>query len=123
MGRVSISSHLADAVLSISSRSGRVLMEAATLPVVIPMWLSGFDQLMPEGRSFPYNYIPRPGKHLSVTFGEPLEPGELEALRANVGHTDPEIAQTRIAVTDVLHRAVEGLGRSVSGDLLARTPK
>ncbi|KAJ7122763.1 acyltransferase-domain-containing protein [Mycena epipterygia] len=102
---------------------GRVLMEAATLPVIIPMWLSGFDQIMPEGRSFPYNYIPRPGKHLSVTFGEPLEPSELLALRTNTGHADPEIAQTRIAVTDVLHRAVEGLGRSVSGDLLARTPK
>ncbi|KAJ7499244.1 acyltransferase-domain-containing protein [Mycena latifolia] len=102
---------------------GRVLMEASTMPVIIPMWLSGFDTLMPEGRSFPYNYLPRPGKHLSVTFGEPLDPRELEALRATAGHTDAEIAQTRIAVTAAVHRAVEALGRSVSGNLLTRTPE
>jgi monolysocardiolipin acyltransferase len=98
-------------------------MEASTLPVIVPMWLSGFDALMPEGRSFPYNYLPRPGKHLSVTFGEPLDPRELEALRASAGYTDTEIAQTRIAVTAAVHRAVEALGRSVSGNLLTRTPE
>ncbi|KAJ7688414.1 acyltransferase-domain-containing protein [Mycena rosella] len=102
---------------------GRVLMEASTMPVIIPMWLSGFDTLMPEGRSFPYNYLPRLGKHLSVTFGEPLDPREIEALRSNAGQTDAEIAETRIAVTAAVHRAVEALGRSVSGDLLRRTPE
>ncbi|KAJ6567189.1 acyltransferase-domain-containing protein [Mycena vulgaris] len=102
---------------------GRVLMEASTMPVIVPMWLSGFDTLMPEGRSFPYNYLPRLGKHLSVTFGEPLDPTELKALRANAGQTDAEIAQTRIAVTAAVHRAVEALGRSVSGNLLTRTPE
>ncbi|KAJ7755613.1 acyltransferase-domain-containing protein [Mycena maculata] len=102
---------------------GRVLMEAAALPPIIPMWLSGFDTLMPEGRAFPYKYLPRPGKHLSVTFGEPLDPCELEALRASAGTTDAEIAQTRIAITAAVHRAVEALGRSVSGPLLIRTPE
>ncbi|KAJ7179438.1 hypothetical protein C8R46DRAFT_1073773 [Mycena filopes] len=94
---------------------GRVLMEASTLPVIIPMWLSGFDTLMPEGRSFPYNYLPRLGKHLSVTFGAPLELGELEALRKSAGSTEAEIG------TDP--DPVEALGRSVSGDLLRRTPE
>jgi monolysocardiolipin acyltransferase len=98
-------------------------MEAATLPVIIPMWITGFDSLMPEGRSFPYKYLPRLGKHLSVTFGEPLDLKELEAMRMTARSTDTEIAQTRILVTSVLHRAVEGLGRSVSGNLLARTPE
>ncbi|KAJ7087169.1 acyltransferase-domain-containing protein [Mycena belliarum] len=102
---------------------GRVLMEASTIPVTLPMWLSGFDTLMPEGRSFPYNYLPRPGKHLSVTFGEPLDPRELEGLRAAPRNTEAEIAKTRIAVTAAVHRAVEALGRSVSGNLLTRTPK
>ncbi|KAJ6539026.1 acyltransferase-domain-containing protein [Mycena capillaripes] len=103
---------------------GRVLMEATTLPVIIPMWLTGFDTLMPEGRSFPFNYLPRPGTHLSVTFGEPLDLSELEALRMTTTHnTEEEIAQTRILMTSVLHRAVEALGRSVSGKLLARTPE
>ncbi|KAJ7873300.1 acyltransferase-domain-containing protein [Mycena olivaceomarginata] len=104
---------------------GRVLMEASTLPVIIPMWIAGFDSLMPEGRSFPYKYLPRPGTHLSVTFGAPLDLRELEALRmtTTAHNTDEEIAQTRIQITSTLHRAVEALGRSISGDLLARTPE
>ena len=58
-------------------------MEAAVPPIVIPMWLTGFNHLMPEGRSFPYKYFPRPGTQLSVTFGDPV-PGERiqQALRA-----------------------------------------
>jgi len=57
-------------------------MEAAVPPVVIPMWLTGFNHLMPEGRPFPYKYFPRPGAQLSVTFGDPV-PGERiqQALR------------------------------------------
>lgn len=47
-------------------------MECQTPPVIIPMWLTGFDQLMPEGRPFPYKYIPRFGAELSVTFGSPI---------------------------------------------------
>ncbi|KAJ3574527.1 hypothetical protein NP233_g1711 [Leucocoprinus birnbaumii] len=51
---------------------GRMVMESTTPPVIIPMWLTGFDQLMPEGRAFPYKYFPRPGAELSVTFGDPI---------------------------------------------------
>ncbi len=36
------------------------------------MWLTGFEHLMPEGRPFPYNFIPRFGAKLSVTFGTPI---------------------------------------------------
>lgn len=53
-------------------------MEAATPPVVIPMFVTGFDQLMPEGRRFPYKYFPRPGAHLTVTFGPPIPPDEIK---------------------------------------------
>jgi len=51
---------------------GRMIMECKMPPVIIPMWLTGFDQLMPEGRPFPYKYIPRFGAELSVTFGHPI---------------------------------------------------
>jgi len=62
---------------------GRILMETAVPPVVIPMWLTGFDKLMPEHRSFPWKYIPRPGVKLSITFGNPLSPEDIQtALRA-----------------------------------------
>ncbi|KAF9452156.1 acyltransferase-domain-containing protein [Macrolepiota fuliginosa MF-IS2] len=51
---------------------GRMVMESKTPPVIIPMWLTGFEQLMPEGRAFPYKYFPRPGAELTVTFGNPI---------------------------------------------------
>lgn len=59
-------------------------MEAKVPPVVIPMWLTGFDKLMPEGRTFPYKYLPRIGARLTVTFGDPISADEiLEALNVN----------------------------------------
>jgi len=53
-------------------------MDAETLPTIIPIWLSHFDKIMPEPRSFP-RFVPRllgPRLHLpqpvrpTVTFGE-----------------------------------------------------
>ncbi|KAF9057457.1 hypothetical protein BJ165DRAFT_1333965, partial [Panaeolus papilionaceus] len=67
---------------------GRILMSTAQMPVVIPMWIAGFDQLMPEGRAFPYKYLPRTGVNLSVTFGQPVDPEILK--RALLIPQDPE---------------------------------
>lgn len=66
---------------------GRIIMEPSISPIVIPMWLTGFDKLMPEGRTFPYKYFPRPGTRLSVTFGNPLISEINKALRDS--HTPP----------------------------------
>jgi monolysocardiolipin acyltransferase len=52
-------------------------MESKIPPVVIPMWITGFDQLMPEGRPFPHKYFPQVPAQLSVTFGQPVETAEL----------------------------------------------
>ncbi|GJE95938.1 acyltransferase-domain-containing protein [Phanerochaete sordida] len=54
---------------------GRILMEAEQPPTIIPMWLTGFEKLMPEGRNWPYKFFPRRGVALSVNFGEPI-PGD-----------------------------------------------
>jgi monolysocardiolipin acyltransferase len=36
---------------------------------------------MPEGRSKPWKFFPRPGQHVSITFGQPIPEGRLrEAL-------------------------------------------
>ncbi|KAG1756057.1 acyltransferase-domain-containing protein [Suillus lakei] len=51
---------------------GRILMETAVPPLIIPMWLTGFDKLMPEHRSFPYKYFPKLGIKLGVVFGDPI---------------------------------------------------
>jgi len=53
---------------------GRIIMNTHALPTIIPMWLSGFDKLMPEPRSFP-KFIPRlsPRNEISITFGRPID--------------------------------------------------
>ncbi|KAH9946605.1 acyltransferase-domain-containing protein [Amylocystis lapponica] len=64
---------------------GRILMEAAQPPVIIPMWLTGFDRLMPEHRAAPAKFFPRAGVALSVTFGRPVDPRAVrDALAAVV---------------------------------------
>ncbi|EMD35914.1 hypothetical protein CERSUDRAFT_115825 [Gelatoporia subvermispora B] len=59
---------------------GRIIMEAAKPPIIIPMWLTGFHTLMPEGRPFPWKYLPRSGATLSVSFGPPVRTEELEEI-------------------------------------------
>ncbi|CCM00200.1 uncharacterized protein FIBRA_02228 [Fibroporia radiculosa] len=56
---------------------GRILMESNKPPVIIPMWLTGFDQLMPERRQAPWKFFPRPRAALTITFGEPISIDEL----------------------------------------------
>ena len=104
-------------------------METKLPPVVIPMWITGFDQLMPEGRPFPYKYLPRLGARLGVTFGNPIAENELlEALHPNASQSitshepsaigpfadDPSTALIRQKVTAIIHREVEWLGISTT---------
>ncbi|KAH9051590.1 acyltransferase-domain-containing protein [Lactarius deliciosus] len=110
--------------------SGRIVMETPRPPTIIPMWITGFDKLMPEGRHAPWKYLPRPGARLSVTFGAPVSPAAVHGplgteTRSDVvpgeaaeGH-EARRREVRIALTEVVQRAVEVLGRQVSGDLLA----
>jgi len=63
-------------------------METAVPPVIIPMWLTGFDNLMPENRPFPWKFIPRLGCKLSITFGNPLSPQEIQAALRVTSHED-----------------------------------
>ena len=66
-------------------------MDAETPPIIIPIWLSHFDKIMPEPRSFP-RFVPRllgPRQHLpqpvrpTITFGEvfTFSPTIVERLR------------------------------------------
>ena len=88
---------------------------------------------MPEGRRAPWRFFPRPGASLSVTFGAPLSEPSVratlgigssvrESLRDDDGGYVRRRAvaevETRVAVTELVQRAVEVLGRQVSGDLL-----
>ena len=91
---------------------------------------TGFDTLMPEGRSFPWNYIPKLGCKLSITFGEPLLPEEIKAALRIVGqeesiprnnwhspatrlsHTNPAI--DNVCGADRIERVSEGAKESTS---------
>ncbi|KAI9437910.1 acyltransferase-domain-containing protein [Lactarius psammicola] len=112
---------------------GRILMETPRPPTIIPMWITGFDKLMPEGRHAPWKYLPRSGARLSVTFGTPVPPAAVraaldmttreevvpgEAAQAQEEARRRKDREVRIALTEVVQRAVEALGRQVSGDLL-----
>ena len=101
---------------------------------------------MPEGRRAPWKYFPRPSAPLSVTFGAPLSPAVVRATITSAsesvsrrgegrkeqsssidrhldvdGGAEVEV-RVRIALTELLQRAVEVLGRQVSGDLLTGSP-
>ena len=96
---------------------------------------------MPEGRRAPWKFLPRPGARLSVTFGAPLSPAAVRAkmvsgIELELGlwrdvegkqqqsrqvKVDGEV-EVRIALTELVQRAVEGLGRQVSGDVLTGSP-
>lgn len=71
-------------------------METKVPPVVIPMWLTGFDELMPDGRPFPYKYIPKIGVRLGVTFGQPISADEIR-LALDVSRSDRDVDPTAIA--------------------------
>ena len=131
--------------------SGRILMESKIPPVVIPMWITGFDKLMPEGRPSPQKYFPRVPAQLSVTFGQPVETYELrqalDVMERDI-HIDPTTVKRserlagwlgeearhlagaeiyngsliRQRVTAIIQRDVEALGRLVSGDSLRGRP-
>ncbi|KAF9653779.1 hypothetical protein BDM02DRAFT_3107774, partial [Thelephora ganbajun] len=97
---------------------GRIIMEAKSHPTVIPIWLTGFDQLMPEGRKPPFNFLPRAGADLSITFGEPIPAEELFEAANSKGSSEDIV---RSKLTDVVKKRVELLGRSVSGLMLGQT--
>lgn len=67
---------------------------------------------MPEGRSFPWKYIPKLGCKLSITFGEPLSSEEIkaalrvvsqeESIQRDNGHSPiTRVSRTDPAVDDV----------------------
>ncbi|ORY23069.1 acyltransferase-domain-containing protein [Naematelia encephala] len=50
---------------------GRIIMDSKIMPEIIPIWISGYDQMMNENRGFPRPF-PRPGAKISMTVGESL---------------------------------------------------
>jgi len=97
-----------------------MLMDSKVPPIVMPIWITGFDKLMPEGRPFPWKYIPRVPAQLSINFGEPIRIDKIQQVLATPLDCDVSDRTTYIRrkVTDIIQSEVEALGRSVSGTSL-----
>lgn len=50
----------------------RLILEAEPCPDVLPMWIDGPQEVMSEKREWP-RPVPRPGKTISISFGEPVD--------------------------------------------------
>ncbi|RMZ74925.1 hypothetical protein DV738_g5674, partial [Chaetothyriales sp. CBS 135597] len=50
----------------------RLILEPAECPDVVPIFIEGTDQVMHESRTWP-RFVPRIGKNVTVTFGEPAD--------------------------------------------------
>lgn len=50
----------------------RLILEAPICPYVVPVWLMGFDQIMPHPRA-PPRWVPRTGADICVVFGDPID--------------------------------------------------
>jgi len=50
----------------------RLILEPVECPDIVPMFIEGLDQIMPEDRKFP-RFIPRMGKKITITFGKELD--------------------------------------------------
>ncbi|KAL4933291.1 uncharacterized protein BDV17DRAFT_279071 [Aspergillus undulatus] len=81
----------------------RLILETSECPDIVPIWLEGFDQVMHESREFP-RFLPRPGKEVSVTFGQKVDTEEVfgeyrsrwQKLRAKVEKASPEVRDLRL---------------------------
>jgi len=92
-------------------------MDSNVMPEIIPMWISGFDQIMDENRGAP-RFVPRPGAKISISVGEPvtrvIQP-LVDAFKRGRedGSGDEDPTQTRIRIVHELQEAVRKLGESV----------
>jgi monolysocardiolipin acyltransferase len=59
----------------------RLILESEPCPDVVPMFISGFSNVMHEERTFP-TFLPRPGHDIEITFGTRIARDTLEGFRA-----------------------------------------
>ncbi|KAF8530093.1 acyltransferase-domain-containing protein [Hysterangium stoloniferum] len=98
---------------------GRMLMETNEIPTIIPIWLTGFDQVMSESRQFP-RPIPRPGKRVSITIGESQQVEERirQLLLSRKTHaTELQEDQLRSVITAAIQESLEVLGATMSREV------
>ncbi|GAA5918329.1 hypothetical protein JCM1841_002172 [Sporobolomyces salmonicolor] len=118
----------------------RILMECETTPLIVPVWIKGFEQVMDEPRVYP-NFLPNRNKDITILFGAPLN-ASVDPLLASYRAKFPErwrpatydrpvgadledepkeIARMRSEMAEVLRRGLMELGKRV-GEVEERPP-
>lgn len=108
----------------------RLILESEPCPAVVPIWIEGAEDVMPEGRPSP-RWLPRFGGALRVTFGEAVsetvwkgfrerwrelregvgEEGDVGVLNSQALRTGEEAVKLRMEVTRALREELLKLRR------------
>jgi len=83
---------------------GRLLMEASNLPIVVPLWHRGFEDIMPEERES--TFLPSLGKKVAIAYGQPID---LKDLLTEYHEGRSGEIETRIKITDIVFEALNDL--------------
>lgn len=80
----------------------RMILEAERMPEVVPIWITGFDRMMPEPRGKP-KWLPRFGNDVTVTFGEPITDSlvpVVDAIKASGEAAPPDLLPESLRLND-----------------------
>ncbi|KAG9297922.1 hypothetical protein G9A89_018750 [Geosiphon pyriformis] len=86
---------------------GRLMMETSNLPIVVPLWHKGLQEIMPLERES--SYIPILGQKVVIAFGEPID---LKDVLTKFHQGKIEERETRIKITDVIFSALNELQKT-----------
>jgi len=104
---------------------GRILTEVKSAPTIVPVWIKGFERMMPENRGFP-RFIPRKGAEVEMHFGDPASlRADVIALRKqwehrcpigrkSMNYDEPALCELRERLTSRVQQEMESLGRRVT---------
>ncbi|CAH7671700.1 acyltransferase-domain-containing protein [Phakopsora pachyrhizi] len=61
----------------------RLVLESRAAPIIVPIWLKGFDKVMPEGRPVPQKFLPRLNQRVSIKVSPPIQAPLIEEFRTS----------------------------------------
>ncbi|KAG8936779.1 hypothetical protein FRC03_007587 [Tulasnella sp. 419] len=112
---------ISDGLMRFKWGVSQMVLRSEQPPVIIPMYLQGFDNVMPEDRTY-LKFLPKLGKKITVSFGSPAGithevQGALQEWRkagtpSFADPLDPEAA-VRSRIAEILRNAVHNLGDSL----------
>ncbi|KAG0151070.1 hypothetical protein CROQUDRAFT_720054 [Cronartium quercuum f. sp. fusiforme G11] len=72
----------------------RLALEASQPPIILPIYLQGFERVMPENRRWPFSFLPHPSQSIKISIGSPV-PG-LNTFRNRFKISTDEFDQRQI---------------------------